>query len=339
MEPADLVFTGGPVHTVDAARTRATSVAVRGERIVALGHDDVRDLIGPRTEVVDLAGRLGKEVVELLADRYAAGERLQGPSAAGDPFQGRVRAGVRADAGAVLLQGHRAGQVALCGLQAPADRVDVRVLETGDQHPVTVDASGAYTRAVRDGRLTARVTAALWWDRTRGAEQLTDLLTAREGLTYGRLRATSVKIMQDGIAENRTAAMLSPYLDGRGHASGDSGISFVEPSALRAYVTELDARGFQVHFHALGDRRSSRASAWTSARPRPCTRRGARTRTTWTTRARSRWADSRTWWYSIATRSRARRRRSPRPASCGRTWVASASIPLRTPDRQGSARR
>src|SRR5215467_4895692 len=58
MEPADLVFTGGPVHTADAARSRATSVAVRGERIVAVGHDDVRELIGPRTEVVDLAGRL-----------------------------------------------------------------------------------------------------------------------------------------------------------------------------------------------------------------------------------------------------------------------------------------
>ncbi|MFB9839358.1 amidohydrolase, partial [Actinoallomurus acaciae] len=58
MEPPDLVFTGGPVHTADAARSRATAVAVRGERIVAVGHDEVLDLAGPRTEVVDLAGRL-----------------------------------------------------------------------------------------------------------------------------------------------------------------------------------------------------------------------------------------------------------------------------------------
>ena len=55
MDAADLVFTGGPVHT---ARGRASTVAVRGERIFAVGHDDVRELIGPRTEVVDLAGRL-----------------------------------------------------------------------------------------------------------------------------------------------------------------------------------------------------------------------------------------------------------------------------------------
>ena len=55
---ADLVFTGGPVLTGDAARSRATTVAVRGDRIIAVGHDEVRELIGPRTEVVDLAGRL-----------------------------------------------------------------------------------------------------------------------------------------------------------------------------------------------------------------------------------------------------------------------------------------
>lgn len=56
--PVDLVFTGGPVHTLAPARTRASSVAVRGERIVAVGHDEVRELIGPRTEVVDLRGKL-----------------------------------------------------------------------------------------------------------------------------------------------------------------------------------------------------------------------------------------------------------------------------------------
>ncbi|MFE6040303.1 amidohydrolase [Streptomyces sp. NPDC056452] len=56
--PADLVLTGGPVLTMDAARTRATTVAVTGDRITAVGHDEVRALIGPRTEVVDLAGRL-----------------------------------------------------------------------------------------------------------------------------------------------------------------------------------------------------------------------------------------------------------------------------------------
>jgi predicted amidohydrolase YtcJ len=57
--PADVVFTGGGVYTVDALRRRAEAVAVRGGRIVAVGSDaDVRPLIAPSTDVVDLRGRL-----------------------------------------------------------------------------------------------------------------------------------------------------------------------------------------------------------------------------------------------------------------------------------------
>lgn len=108
--------------------------------------------------------------------------------------------------------------------------------------------------AALDGSLTARVTGALWWDRERGTEQIPELVARREKLSAGRFRAGSVKIMQDGIAENFTAAMISPYLDGCGCATGNSGLSFVDPEALCGYVTELDALDFQVHFHALGDR-------------------------------------------------------------------------------------
>lgn len=53
---ADLLFTNGPVLTPEG-RT-ATAVAVTGDRITAVGHGEVHDLAGPRTQVVDLAGRL-----------------------------------------------------------------------------------------------------------------------------------------------------------------------------------------------------------------------------------------------------------------------------------------
>jgi predicted amidohydrolase YtcJ len=57
--PADLVLTGGHVHTVDASNARAEAVAIRGERIVAVGRArEIAPLIGPRTRVIDLAGRL-----------------------------------------------------------------------------------------------------------------------------------------------------------------------------------------------------------------------------------------------------------------------------------------
>ncbi|HEU4526317.1 MAG TPA: amidohydrolase [Actinomycetota bacterium] len=56
---ADLVLVNGAVYTVDAARRWARGVAVRDGRIVAVGtDDDIRDLVGSRTEIVDLRGRL-----------------------------------------------------------------------------------------------------------------------------------------------------------------------------------------------------------------------------------------------------------------------------------------
>jgi len=56
---ADLVLVNGAVVTVDASRPRAEAVAVRGDRIVAVGTNaEVRRLAGPTTRVVDLQGRL-----------------------------------------------------------------------------------------------------------------------------------------------------------------------------------------------------------------------------------------------------------------------------------------
>src|SRR6478735_5751050 len=116
------------------------------------------------------------------------------------------------------------------------------------------DPGPTYLRAAREGDLSAHVVGALWWDRTRGAEQIPDLVARREQYTHGQFRATSVKVMQDGVAENFTAALVEPYLDRCGHATTNTGHSFVEAEALRRYVARLDAEGFQVHVHAIGDR-------------------------------------------------------------------------------------
>jgi hypothetical protein len=112
----------------------------------------------------------------------------------------------------------------------------------------------AYLAAARDGTLTARVEGALWWDRTRGGEQLDDLLDRRQQGQAGRFRAGTVKIMQDGVAENFTAAMIDPYLDSCGCQSGNRGLSHVDPADLAEQVSRLDIAGFGVHVHAIGDR-------------------------------------------------------------------------------------
>ena len=112
----------------------------------------------------------------------------------------------------------------------------------------------AYVAAAKDERLTARVVGALWWDRHRGLDQVDDLLALRERGRHGRFAATSVKIMQDGVCENFTAAVLDPYLDASGEPTNNRGISFVDPPVLNEAVATLDAAGFQVHFHALAER-------------------------------------------------------------------------------------
>ena len=56
--PADLVLKNAVVHTVDAKRPRAEAVAIRGNRIVAVGSSgEVQAFVGPKTRVLDLRGR------------------------------------------------------------------------------------------------------------------------------------------------------------------------------------------------------------------------------------------------------------------------------------------
>ena len=129
------------------------------------------------------------------------------------------------------------------------------------------DTGSTYLDAVADGQLVADVVGALWWDRKLGSAQIPDLVERRRAQTGGRFRATSVKIMQDGVCENFTAALLSPYLDGHGHATDNAGHSFVEADELAEVVVALSAEGFQVHVHAIGDRGTREAlDAFAAAR-------------------------------------------------------------------------
>jgi predicted amidohydrolase YtcJ len=111
-------------------------------------------------------------------------------------------------------------------------------------------AAGRLPRGGGRRRLSARVVAALKWDPGRGEEQLAELLEQRGQGSVGRLRASAVKILQDGVAENFTAAMLEPYL-GR---DGGRGTSMLPPAELARVVAALDREGFDVHVHAIGDR-------------------------------------------------------------------------------------
>jgi predicted amidohydrolase YtcJ len=121
-----------------------------------------------------------------------------------------------------------------------------------------VDTYDTYRTAAADGTLTASVVGALWWDRARGLEQLPGFLARREAASTGAFVATSVKMMLDGVCETFTAAMTEPYLtpDRRGADAGHQhrGDLFIDADAVAEAVAGLSEAGFQVHFHALGDR-------------------------------------------------------------------------------------
>jgi predicted amidohydrolase YtcJ len=107
----------------------------------------------------------------------------------------------------------------------------------------------AYDALNERGALTVRVVASQYWDRDRGEEQIEDIVRLRDRYTKGRVRATSIKLWQDGVMENYTAALLEPYL-----GKGDNrGFPMIDPEALKSVAVKLDALGFQLHFHAIGD--------------------------------------------------------------------------------------
>jgi predicted amidohydrolase YtcJ len=344
--PADLVLSGGHVHTVDPAKPRAEAVAVRGERIVALGSAaEIGELVGPRTRVVDLAGRLllpgfqdahvhpissgvdglhcdvrearGREAVlatirdyvaahpddpwivgsgwymadfengtprredldAIVADRPAFFPNKDGHStwvntkalelagidrATPDPDDGRIERDPDGTPTGTLHEGAAdeverlmpeiTAETMAEGLRIAQSYLHSLGITAWQDAIVRPEDQAVYRAAAEADWLTARVEAAMWWDRLRGDDQVDELIERSRTGSVGRLRVNSVKLMQDGVLETFTGAMIDPYLGADGTPTANRGISFIDPVRLRGWVTRLDAAGLQPHFHAIGDR-------------------------------------------------------------------------------------
>jgi predicted amidohydrolase YtcJ len=103
-------------------------------------------------------------------------------------------------------------------------------------------------RAIKnDGKLTVRVTE--WLPFPAPLAKL-EQMRRDGGTTDPWLRTGALKMVTDGALGSRTAAMLAPYSD----EPSTSGIMTMEPENLRALAIERDKAGFQLNFHAIGDR-------------------------------------------------------------------------------------
>ena len=114
----------------------------------------------------------------------------------------------------------------------------------------------AYEELLHLGQLTTRARLCQRLDQNDldDAAQIRRFVAARARIAAadrdGTLDANCVKILLDGGYGSRSVALLKPYnIAGLG-----AGKLFVEPERMNRLVTQLDALGFQVHVHAIGDR-------------------------------------------------------------------------------------
>ena len=345
--PADLVLRGGRIATMDPARSWVTALAVRGERIVAVGHDTaVGDLIGPSTRVIELHGRTvtpgfqdahvhpvhgglsmlrcdlhadaqsgpGLDIIDAYArshpdetwirgggwymaafeggtprredldrvvpdrpafltnrDGHGAWVNSKALELAGitagtaDPSDGRIERDPDGTPSGTLHEGAMALVERLMPDDTPAELEEALRLGQRHLHGFGITAwqdaivepqteERAYVTLASRGELTGRVVGAMWWERSRGGEQIDEFVERRRTTSIGRYRATSVKLMMDGVLENFTGAMLEPYGDGKGGTTDNRGLLQIDPGGLSEWVPKLDSLGFQPHFHAIGDR-------------------------------------------------------------------------------------
>ena len=110
-----------------------------------------------------------------------------------------------------------------------------------------------YLDAARRGLLPIRFNLAFYADPLRFDADLPEIVAARDRIVAASdplLTAHTVKFFADGVVENETGALLEPYCSGL----HEHGMQVWGPDdALAKAVTAVDAEGFQIHIHAIGD--------------------------------------------------------------------------------------
>ncbi|HEX3587332.1 MAG TPA: amidohydrolase [Candidatus Angelobacter sp.] len=104
-----------------------------------------------------------------------------------------------------------------------------------------------YEQMEKEGKLTLRI--AEWLPFDAPVEQLVKM-RQHHSQKDSMLHTTMLKGFMDGSLGSRTAAMLAPYDDD----PKNSGIPRYEQDKLNAMAAERASAGFQIGFHAIGDR-------------------------------------------------------------------------------------
>jgi len=115
----------------------------------------------------------------------------------------------------------------------------------------------AWNKANRNYKLTARAVMGLWVypEDLDDDTQIAKLKTMYSDDPNSFLRVNQIKMYNDGITINTTAAMLEPYLKDYGMNIGSTtGLNYFDQNRMAYYIKELETAGFDMLIHAIGDR-------------------------------------------------------------------------------------
>ncbi|SEO38850.1 hypothetical protein SAMN04490248_104207 [Salinihabitans flavidus] len=129
---------------------------------------------------------------------------------------------------------------------------------TGFKEPMATEADlAAYASADAAGKLPIHMAAHIACFAPLGPEPLglDELTQLKRQYATENLRTGFAKLFLDGVAPSFTASFLAPYVgpdyDAAGH--DPNATLLIEPEALNCWVTQLDAAGFVLKMHAVGD--------------------------------------------------------------------------------------
>lgn len=118
------------------------------------------------------------------------------------------------------------------------------------------DCTPAYLRALADGSLSSQTSGALWiapgLQRDEVPALVERFVALRERNAAAGFDTSTAKAMIDGVPHGETAALLEPYCN-----HGDDGFTgelHFDEATIREFVQQLDAAGFALHLHIMGDR-------------------------------------------------------------------------------------
>lgn len=124
----------------------------------------------------------------------------------------------------------------------------ISVQDAGVEEPLLK----TYAQLDDENLLTMRVQASMIMEPGDADPRVEEIKKWRAKYNGKLLKASTVKLWCDGVIETGTAALLEPYLPEIKNQKNTGILNFPQ-DVLNAIVTRMDAEGFQVHIHAIGD--------------------------------------------------------------------------------------